>query len=294
VEEGSRAEDWQRFFQIEREVLAKRPLFACIGNHELYRNGGVEYAQYFGDLNAMGKAPIFFNATFRWGGARFFMLNSMTSFALGTKDRTWLDAELEKANAESGLEFRFIVMHHGLYSSGPHGNNKRLIDEGLPELFRKQHVDALFAGHDHLYERGVESSLRYVVTGGGGAPSYDIKKLRSGSKKAESVRHFIEAKVDGAKFSMTVRRVDGSVLESCGFSKADGAGWDCDAAAAAPALTPAASVKLPEPAARESLPARTGSCACSLGASAQNTGAVLGLGTGMGLVFAAVLRKRRR
>jgi acid phosphatase type 7 len=292
VEEGSRADDWQRFFQIEREVLARRPLFACIGNHELYRNGGVEYAQYFGDPSAMGQAPIFFNATFRWGAARFFLLNSMTSFASGTKDRTWLDAELEKSSAEPGLEFRFIVMHHGLYSSGPHGNNKRLIDEGLPELFRKQHIDALFAGHDHLYERGLESGLRYVVTGGGGAPSYDIKKLRAGSKKTESVRHFIEAKVDGSTFSMTVRRVDGSVLESCGFSKVGGAFWDCDAATPAPPAPPVASVKVSEPAAQESPPARTGSCSCNVGMCTQNTG--LSLSLGLGLVSIMLLRKRRR
>ena len=44
-------------------------------------------------------------------------------------------------------------------------------------LLAAAHVDVLFSGHDHIYERGMgttpEGKLTYVVTGGGGAPLYN-------------------------------------------------------------------------------------------------------------------------
>jgi acid phosphatase type 7 len=226
VEEGSKREDWLGFFRVERTLLQRRTVYSTVGNHELYGNGGVEYAQYFGDLAGLQDKPIFFNSTFRWGAARFFMLNSMTSFR-GTKDRSWLEQEFEKAKSEAGIRFRFVVMHHGLYSSGPHGNNVKMIEAGIPELFRKYEVDAIFAGHDHIYERGTEDGLRYVVSGGGGAPSYEIKKPRPGMKKADPVRHFIEARVAADEFSMTVRKDTGAEIETCSFKKGM-SGWACD------------------------------------------------------------------
>jgi acid phosphatase type 7 len=267
VEEGSKREDWLGFFRVERTLLQRRTVYSTIGNHELYQNGGVEYAQYFGPLAGVQQSPVFFNSTFRWGAARFFLLNSMTSFR-GTKDRAWLEQELEKAKSEAGIRFRFVVMHHGLYSSGPHGNNVKMIDAGIPELFRKYEVDAIFAGHDHIYERGIEDGLRYVVSGGGGAPSYEIKKPRPGMKKADPVRHFVEAKIAGDTFSMTVRKDTGAEIESCSFKKGV-SGWACD-----PAVVPAAPSTSPPP----PTPAKSG-CACNAGS---------GSGAGSG-AFAALL-----
>lgn len=274
VEEGSKREDWLGFFRIEKALLQARAVFSTVGNHELYQNGGVEYAQYFGDPSALQQKPVFFNSTFRWGSARFFLLNSMTSFR-GTKDRAWLDDALEKAKNETGVRFRFIVMHHGLYSSGPHGNNTRMIDVGLPDVFRKYEIDAIFAGHDHIYERGTEDGLRYIVSGGGGAPSYEIRKPRPGMKKAEPVRHYIEARIDGDMFSMTVRRETGAELESCGFKKGT-PGWLCD-----PALPPTVPVPTPTP------PPKSG-CSCTQGAETGN-GWILGV-----LVTLAVLGARKQ
>jgi hypothetical protein len=44
-------------------------------------------------------------------------------------------------------------------------------------LLAAAHVDMLFCGHDHLYERGTGTTpagkLSYIVTGGGGAPLYN-------------------------------------------------------------------------------------------------------------------------
>jgi predicted phosphodiesterase len=36
-------------------------------------------------------------------------------------------------------------------------------------LFEEYHVDIVFSGHDHDYERSVKNGIYYIVTGGGGA-----------------------------------------------------------------------------------------------------------------------------
>src|SRR5262249_1765974 len=40
------------------------------------------------------------------------------------------------------------------------------------ELFERHRVRAVFAGHDHAYERMERNGVRYFVSGGGGAPLY--------------------------------------------------------------------------------------------------------------------------
>ena len=39
---------------------------------------------------------------------------------------------------------------------------------GLPRMLTRSGVDALFAGYDHVYERGEAEGLRYIISGGCG------------------------------------------------------------------------------------------------------------------------------
>ena len=39
VARGNDPEDWQEYFDVERELLADTPLFPAMGNHEIYRFG---------------------------------------------------------------------------------------------------------------------------------------------------------------------------------------------------------------------------------------------------------------
>ena len=64
-------------------------------------------------------------------------------------------------------------MHWGPYDSGNHGENTTAQIDWVPVL-QQYRVDAILSGHDYDYERGFSSTtnLRYIVTGGGGAPLY--------------------------------------------------------------------------------------------------------------------------
>ena len=119
-----------------------------------------------------------------------------------------------------------VVVHHGLQSSGPHGSNKLLHDANVAQLLRAHKIDLVISGHDHIYERGFADGLSYLVSGGGGAPVYRVKKAEPTSRHYESVRHFIEASVSPVAMQFVATRPDGSTIERCALRKGDG--WDCD------------------------------------------------------------------
>jgi hypothetical protein len=193
VEDGASAANWQTFFDIERPLLHDRPLFAAIGNHELYDDAAaVNFERYFGFPDASGASMPY--GTVRFGNARFFFLNGMDDWS-SSPEREWFERSLSSADTEAGLQWRFVVIHHGPWSSGPHGSNFKLVEAGIVQLLALHGVDLLLAGHDHLYERGTGGALKYVISGGGGAPLYRDLHTLATTRKVEPVHHFVEVTI---------------------------------------------------------------------------------------------------
>ena len=282
VASGGSDADWQSFFDVESQLLKDRCVFACIGNHELVEGTGETYLKYFGptfDAAGEGEPPKLYGS-FRWADARFFLLDAMESFGEGP-ERNWLDDELAHADGEPGLVWRIVVMHHGPWSAGPHGGNPRAIRAALPDLFARHHVDLVVAGHDHIYERGFASGLRYLISGGGGAPVYPVDGPLPSTRKVESVRHFVAMTVKPDSIALLAQRDDGSLLDRCSLAKAR-ADWECD--------PPAASVPPPQataPVSRSS----SAKCACDIVGKPFGGDASIAVAA-LGVVFAFVARRR--
>jgi predicted phosphodiesterase len=220
VEDGRETDQWREFFDVERPLLKDRCVFACVGNHELFERAGENYQRYFGT----GDPGRLYN-TFRWGNTRFFLLNGQDTFDQGP-EKEWLVRELDKAADEDGLVWRITVVHYGYRSAGPHGDNPRLLAGGIDKLLTSKKVDLVISGHDHIYERGEHNGMRYVVSGGGGAPLYRVKAPLPSTRKVEPAYHYVAFEVGADAVKMTAKRVDGSVLDLCGFRHTSG--WDCD------------------------------------------------------------------
>jgi hypothetical protein len=90
-------------------------------------------------------------------------------------------------------------------------------------LLDKYHVDMVFNGHDHNYERtkpmrgnevqgSPEDGVTYVVAAGVGAPLYD-----NGSNfftaKSEKAENYVVVEIDGLNLKMTAKRLDGTVID---------------------------------------------------------------------------------
>jgi acid phosphatase type 7 len=292
VADGARADQWQSFFDIEASLLRDRALFVAIGNHELYDDGaGVSFARYFGFPGPAG-APVSYG-TVRWSNVRFFFLNAMHDWSAGP-ERAWLERALAEADGEPGLSWRIAITHHGPWSSGPHGPSAELVAAHVPELLAAHQVDLVVSGHDHIYERGVAGGMKYVISGGGGAPLYGTVPVAS-TRKAEAAYHFVEVDVDGAAIHVVARRIDGSVLDRCGFVK--NGGWDCDPPAAhasggEPADDDAATrASAARPMAAPATPPSISRCGCSLPGGKTP----LGLGAlASGAAIAVAGRQRRK
>lgn len=274
VYDGSQQSQWNEFFSIERELLRDRCLFPTIGNHEIAMptsDGAMRYARMFRVPAPQESAERWY--TFRWGSARFFMLDAQDEF--GSAERSWLEKALEAAKNEAGLTYRFVALHHGPYSSGLHGANESLRIARVPELLRSYKVDLVMAGHDHIYERGDAGGLRYLVSGGGGAPVYRENRGDKSTLKFEAVYHFVKVDVAADGLTTTAIRHDGSIIESCRLTAAGG--WGCGTGTAVAASTGGSAAAPPAPA---PAPAKPRSCGCTL---------VSGGSDWLGLALAGVL-----
>jgi hypothetical protein len=231
VEHGGVPGLWQRFFEIEAPLLSTTCLFPTIGNHELVDKDASQYLRYFGPSAALSDAgavrPPEIHRTFRWGFIRFFLLGGFGDASNLSDEKRWLESELVKADHEEGLTFRIVMTHHGAWSSGPHGRNAKLHDAAIVQAMRSHHVSLMLSGHDHIYERGQSEDLPYMVSGGGGAPSYELTDKLPFSRAFESVRHFVMVRSTPQLMTFTALRIDGSKIEECSLP-ASGGGWDCD------------------------------------------------------------------
>lgn len=83
----------------------------------------------------------------------------------------WLQKELEQA----GDDWKIAFFHHPLYSSAMRHGSSLELRAMLEPIFAKYGVAAVFAGHDHTYERvKPQKGVTYFVVGGSA-------KLRAGS-----------------------------------------------------------------------------------------------------------------
>ena len=308
VEKGSNAAHWQTFFDIEAPLLRERCVFSSVGNHEIGDGAGAQYVKYFGPAQLptvpnpassslvavplpaeAGNAPFSLeqlSGTYRWGNIRMFLLNGMVDYQTGPT-RAWLDKALADADGEAGLVWRIVVVHHGPWSSGPHGGNAHLLEAGIPAAFRAHKVDLVISGHDHIYERGFAEGISYLVSGGGGAPLYRVKKAGPTSRHYESVHHFIDATATASAIQMVAMRPDGSTIERCALRKVGG--WDCDPADLGPATANSTSGGTTLPS--DPVPSKS-RCGCDVpGARTPSTAALTVI---CAAAVVAVRRRRRR
>ena len=234
VSDGRDLERWQMFFSIERDLLRDAPLVPVIGNHEIARPGssGVDAFRRYVHVDATSPAPEL-DYTFGYGSVRFVVLNAFDDWTSASR-RAWLDVALTRARAEVPDGFVIVAMHWGMCSCGPHGANRAARAASLDDEFRRHHVDLVVSGHDHIFERGEDAGLRYLVSGGGGAPLYRRARVRPYAQAFASEHHYVRADVERDAIVFTAVRPDGTVLDRCTLSHA---GWDCPPSPIAPRVT---------------------------------------------------------
>lgn len=267
VARGSEDADWDRYFSVAAPLLARTPVYLTPGNHEYARRGFGDrrlfqiYATQFPvqpprlssnelrpsptapttnptprDLLAMPQqappalgpsVPEALNGrgyySLDLGGVHFIALDS--NQLRSREQLAWLDEDLLRARRKRSLA-RVVWMHDGPFSWGWHGDNQTAQRDYVPVL-EKHHVNLVFSGHDHNYERGRRGELDYIVTGGGGAelrplrctPADKPTKRRCKNPPLTFVNEhnyvLVELEPGASALKVCPKRIDGTELEPC-------------------------------------------------------------------------------
>jgi predicted MPP superfamily phosphohydrolase len=209
VADGNDPALWPIFFDIEGGLLRQTAFYPMLGNHERNSSNYYEYMQ---------NAAYY---SFNWGNAHFSILDSdMGNFAISESGRQafwkqetdWLEQDLAK---NQKAEFRFVAAHHPPITAVAHrqGDNPHMT--ALMPMFERYHVTAAFFGHDHNYQHYVKNGVHYVVTGGGGAPLYDVDKPpQEITIKVATTENFVRVRVNGKVAQMDAFIPDGTKLDA--------------------------------------------------------------------------------
>ena len=143
----------QKFERPYKPLLDAGVLFyAALGNHD-------EPTNRFYKFWNMGGERYY---TYTKQQVRFFVLDSDN---MDRAQLAWITAQL----AASTEPWKIVYFHHPLYSSaGWHGSTTDL-RKVLEPLFVRYGVNAVFSGHDHVYERvHPQKGIYYFVSGAAG------------------------------------------------------------------------------------------------------------------------------
>jgi len=209
VENGNNLALWPIFFDIEGELLRHAAFFPVLGNHERNSRNYFEFFQM--------ETPYY---SFTWGNAHFVMINSdlanvsaspSVQQSFWAEQTRWMEEDLAKNQA---ADFRFLVAHHPPYTAvrSRQGNNLHMT--ALVPLLEKYHVSAGFFGHDHNYEHYLQNGTHYIVTGGGGAPLYDVDRPPEGiTVKVMTTENFVSVSVDGKVARIEAIDAEGKTID---------------------------------------------------------------------------------
>jgi 3',5'-cyclic AMP phosphodiesterase CpdA len=153
-----------RFEQPYRALLdAGVRFYAARGNHDagaqweypLFNMGGERYYTF---QRKTGLLPPLVGDR-----VQFFALDSVN---MDDEQLSWFDRQL----SESKAEWKIVFFHHPIYSSGRYADSSAARRSTLEHALIEHQVDAVFAGHEHLYERmAPQSGVMYFVVGASGA-----------------------------------------------------------------------------------------------------------------------------
>jgi 3',5'-cyclic AMP phosphodiesterase CpdA len=198
---------WGTRAVAERFEVPYRPLleagvtfFASLGNHDSSQE------RIYPAFNMHGERYY----SFTRGNVEFFALDSNY---LDPPQVGWLRHALEM----SAADWKVAFFHHPIYSSGGRHGSAEDLRAILEPLFLQFHVQLVFSGHDHVYERvKPQSGVTYFVCGSSG-------QLRRGNLDKRSPltasgfdqdEAFLVAQIDGDLMRFSTIARTGAVVDS--------------------------------------------------------------------------------
>jgi len=152
---AERPQDFKVKFELPYKALldAGVKFYASLGNHDAREQ------RFYKFFNMGGKFYYTFNPS---PDVRFFMLEATYP---SPEQFEWLEKELKASSSN----WKIVVFHQPLYSSGDTHGSDLSLRKVLEPFFVKYNVSVALSGHDHFYERvKPQKGIAYFVVGSGG------------------------------------------------------------------------------------------------------------------------------
>lgn len=199
---------WVNFWDLSKIITV--PYFLTVGNHDAHPMVPFSEKMYKEQVDLPGNELYY---SFTAGNSLFVVLDSYRDDEekrITGEQMKWLEGVL----TGSDKKHKFVFLHHPLFTEPRKGRHAgdcldahRDSRDKLEALFVKTKVDAVYAGHEHFYQRKTVDGITHVITGGGGAPMY-LKDEDGG------FYHFVHVTVDDDKVSAEVIDANGKVRDS--------------------------------------------------------------------------------
>ena len=202
VNDGLEPTQWDAFFEVERDLLSRLPLYPTLGNHENSSE------QYFERFYLPGNERWY---SFDYGNARFICLqvDGMTDITVNSDQYRLLEKEL----THNPKPWTFVFFHKSPFTSEYEGSREQHIRSSLTPLFEQHGVDIVFNGHNHNYQRSNVNDVIYIVTGGGGGVLSESIEPDEYLLVSRSVYHLVHITIDGNTLTGKAMMPDGEVFD---------------------------------------------------------------------------------
>jgi 3',5'-cyclic AMP phosphodiesterase CpdA len=163
VDNGSFASKWKGLFSTTQPVNANAPFMPVTGNHDVGNDAKQEGYQkpfpvFYDFLNLPANNIDY---SYNYGNTHFVAISSGHAkgaeaagdftYAPGSPEYRWLEADLLKARSDKNITWIVLYMHHPLYAFG--WSHVKGWQNRITPLVDKYSVDLCLAGHRHVYER---------------------------------------------------------------------------------------------------------------------------------------------
>jgi hypothetical protein len=181
----------RNIFKPLQPLMANAPLWASLGEHDLFLTGGRDVVQA---LDSPGDGHLY---SVRYGPIQVIVLGLT---AVDAKARAFA----RRALREGHPAVRFLLVHRPLQPGNP-----------LLADLRRAHVAAIIAGHLHRYERRVVGGVLQLTVGTGGEGPGDEQFTKASADAKVSLEDYGFLRVDVRNAGIRYRFVDerGRVLD---------------------------------------------------------------------------------
>jgi acid phosphatase type 7 len=209
-------EPWARWFETERDLLSHLAFVPTVGNHEL-ADKGVAYAAHFLDKGKPAYKAV------DYGPLHILVLDSFEQpagadpheAAISDAQRAWAQADVKALEPGRHL---WVLVHQGPFSHPqqprPGHGGSEVVQRVVSSLQRLYPVEAVFAGHEDFYERGLIDGLNFFVVGGGGAPLEEPDASFPSVQAARKTLSYAVLDVCGCHVTGKAKDIFGNVFDS--------------------------------------------------------------------------------